>query len=68
MMTVLRLHYGENDALDVRPSDVAKITTTEDQPNLVVEVDAGKRSDNYRYLANRVEFMSRTSDSDVPLQ
>ena len=67
-MTVLRLHYGNEQALDVRPSDVAKITTTENRPSVVVEVDAGPRSDNYSYLATCVEFADRTSDTDIPLQ
>jgi len=67
-MTVLRLHYGDEQALDVRPSDVARITTTADRPSVVVEVDAGPRSDNYSYLADRIEFANRTSDSNIPLQ
>ena len=68
MMTVLRLHYGDEQALDVRPSDVAKITTTANRPSVVVEVDAGPKSDNYSYLASRVEPANRTSDTDIPLQ
>lgn len=68
MMTVLRLHYDGEQALDVRPSDVAKITTTKNRPSVVVEVNAGPQSDNYSYLATRVEPANRTSDTDIPLQ
>jgi hypothetical protein len=69
-MTVLRLTYDGNTAVDIRPSDVVEITAESrysSDPEVVVEVDAGVR-DNYRYVADSAKFVDRDSDSDVPLQ
>lgn len=66
-MTVLRLTHNDT-VLDVRPSDVAEIRATDGGPDMIVEVDAGPRSDNYSYLATSAEFVQRTSDTNVPLQ
>jgi len=68
MMKVLRLHFEDDDPLDVRSEDVIDITSTKWGDIIGVRVTGGPRGDETTLTPNCVEFIDRDPGSNIEIR
>lgn len=67
-MKVLRLHFDNDEPLDVRSKDVVDITPTKWDDCVGVRVTDGPRGGETTLVPNRVEFCDRDPNSNIDLK